>query len=377
MNRLLKKTGDTGDKRTWHIGGKEVNKGQDAERYKGFGRRKVKETTDDEVLSPEATPTPSVPSTLPSSAVNSPMIDLMSLEGLDLSSSAEQVDSQSLPTDTTTTPITSPLPSTSTLPKTTSITVTRKSAPLTHGADKWLSRLVYNTEGVLYEDSQIQVGIKSEYHGHMGRIALFFGNKISVALDSFTATIEVADPDALSVTLPKIPTSTLGPMSQIQQLVLVECKDIFTSPPVLSISYLAGSLQTITLRLPIYLTKFLEPVQLAQADFFERWKQIGGPPREAQTIFPIKLENGKVDIAKNRKVVGGTRFGLLENIDPNENNIVAAGVLHMSVGGKVGCLLRLEPNTEAKVSFFLFFSFFPSFHQSLTFTRSFFFSYVD
>lgn len=289
------------------------------------------------------------------------MGDLMSLEGLDLSSpplASLQLPSASEPllsaTKSPITPVASPLPSTSILPKSipTTIPVVRKSTPLTHGAEKWLSRLVYNSEGVLYEDGQIQVGIKSEYHGNLGRIALFFGNKISVALDSFTATIEVDDPDVLAVTLPKIPTSTLGPMSQIQQLVHVECKGIFTSPPILSISYLAGSLQTITLKLPIYLTKFLEPVQLAQADFFERWKQIGGPPREAQSIFPIKLDQGKVDIAKNRKVIGGTRFSLLEGIDPNGNNIVAAGVLHMSSGGKVGCLLRLEPNIEAKVSSF-------------------------
>lgn len=140
-------------------------------------------------------------------------------------------------------------------------------------------------------------------------------------------------------------------MSQMQQLVHVECKDIFDSPPILNISYLAGSLQTITLRLPIFLTKFVEPVQLGQADFFERWKQIGGPPREAQKIFPIKVDAGKVDTVKNRKVVDGACFGLLDGIDPNPNNIVAAGVLHMSTAGKVGCLLRLEPNTEAKVSF--------------------------
>lgn len=36
-------------------------------------------------------------------------------------------------------------------------------------------------------------------------------------------------------------------------------------------------------------------------------------------------------------------------IDPNPVNAVAAGVLHMSGAGKVGCLLRLEPNKDAKV----------------------------
>lgn len=40
---------------------------------------------------------------------------------------------------------------------------------------------------------------------------------------------------------------------------------------------------------------------------------------------------------------------LPHQIDPNPLNAVAAGVLHMSAGGKVGCLLRLEPNKDAKV----------------------------
>ena len=284
---------------------------------------------------------------------------MSSLAGLDLSTPTLVAGEVPLVSPSPSLNPTVALPPTSTstskaVTSTSSPTGRKMSTPLTHGADKWLSRLLLSPEGILYEDGQLQIGVKSEFHGHLGRIAIFFGNKISVALESFTATIDVEDPDALTVTLPKIPTSTLGPMSQIQQLVHVECKDIFDSPPILNISYLAGSLQTITLRLPIFLSKFVEPVQLGASDFFERWKQIGGPPREAQNIFPIKLRHeGGVDVAKNQKVVGGTGFGLLDGIDPNPNNIVAAGVLHMSTAGKVGCLLRLEPNTEAKVSSFL------------------------
>lgn len=230
---------------------------------------------------------------------------------------------------------------------------------ITHGADKWLSRLVYNSEGVLYEDAQLQVGVKCEFHGHLGRVALYFGNKVPVALESFTATVSVDQGDddegdgkahdALKVTLPKIPTPHISALSQVQQLVHVECRDLFTHPPLLHISYLAGSLQTLTLRLPVWPTKFVEPVKLDAAAFFERWKQIGGAPREAQQIFPIPA--GGVDTEKNRRVVGGARLGVLEGIDPNPNNVVAAGVLHMSTGGKVGCLLRVEPNAEAKVRF--------------------------
>ncbi|KAF8216241.1 adaptin N terminal region-domain-containing protein [Mycena galopus ATCC 62051] len=204
--------------------------------------------------------------------------------------------------------------------------------------------------GVLYEDVQIQIGVKSRYQGHIGQLAIYLGNKVPSPLTSFTTSIHVSDPEALSVTFAKIPPSTIAPRTQTQQLIHVECKKFFSTPPVLSLSFLAGSHQTLAIRLPIVVTKFFEHVKLGSTDFFERWKLIGGPPREAQQVFPIDLTAaGQVDIVKNKQVVTGHRLNALEEIDPNPNNIVAAGVLHMSVEGKVGCLLRVEPNREAKL----------------------------
>lgn len=120
-------------------------------------------------------------------------------------------------------------------------------------------------------------------------------------------------------------------------------------------------------------------------------------------LSPIKLDaTNTPDVAKNKKVILGHKLGLLEGvrsfvlcpsvfylfpfflvlescsdsdshrvyvtqhvrslnfysvtypgpcpqIDPNPVNAVAAGVLHMSSAGKVGCLLRLEPNKDAKL----------------------------
>jgi AP-2 complex subunit alpha len=222
---------------------------------------------------------------------------------------------------------------------------------LTTGAnvDRWFDKLTYVAEGVLYEDVQIQVGIKSRYQSHIGQLAVYLGNKVDAPLTSFTATIHVSDPEALSVSFAKIPPSTIASRSQTQQLLHVECKKVFTTPPILTVSFLAGSHQAISIRLPIVLTKFFEHVKLGQSDFFERWKLIGGE-REAQSIFPVELTSaGQLDLTKHRQVVSGHRINVLEEIDPNPNNLVGAGVLHMSIDGKVGCLLRLEPNREAKL----------------------------
>ena len=46
----------------------------------------------------------------------------------------------------------------------------------------------------------------------------------------------------------------------------------------------------------------------------------------------------------------GYGFSLLEGIDPNADNYVCAGIVHTKAL-QIGCLLRLEPNSQAQVSF--------------------------
>ncbi|KAI9460583.1 Adaptor protein complex AP-2 alpha subunit [Lactarius psammicola] len=297
LSRLNKKHGATEDKRTWVHGGKDVNQDRDVAKVK-------RDTTADK-------PTNGT-TTTPASASDV----LASLQGLDLSG-----------------------PSSATGPTATSTSVApAKPTYAPHlvvgpNMDRWFEKLTYSNEGVLYEDVQIQVGIKSRYQGHIGQLA-----------------VDVDDPEALSVTFAKMPATMVAPRSQSQQILHVECKKAFTTPPIMTISFLAGSHQTIALRLPVVLTKFIEPVVIGASDFFERWKLIGGPPREAQSIFPVNLtSSGELDREKQQQVISGQKLSVLPDVDPNPNNFVGAGVLHMSGDGKVGCLLRLEPNRDAKL----------------------------
>lgn len=225
--------------------------------------------------------------------------------------------------------------------------------PAEHGVhvDRWFQRLLYMDDGVLYEDLQVQIGIKSEYHNHLGRIALYVGNKISTPLTSFTVTVDVEETESLTINSTKFPPPVIAPRTQIHQLLEVECRRPFKTPPQLTLSFILGTYQSITLRLPVAISKFFDPVKLGQTDFFERWKLIGGAPREVQNVFPIKLDDhGHLDSHTHKKVLGGLHFSLLEDIDPIPLNVVGAGVLHTSESGKVGCLFRLEPNEDAKVS---------------------------
>ncbi|KAH9023756.1 Adaptor protein complex AP-2 alpha subunit [Lactarius hengduanensis] len=314
LSRLNKKHGATEDKRTWVHGGRDVNQDREVAKVK-------RDSTADK---------PTNGATTTSTGASDV---LASLQGLDLSE-----------------------PSSTTGPAvSTTLTMLAKPTIAPHLAvgtnvDRWFEKLTYSDEGVLYEDVQIQVGIKSRYQGHIGQLAVYMGNKISAPLTSFTTKVDVDDPEALSVTFAKMPATMVAPRSQSQQILHVECKKAFTTPPVITVSFLAGSHQTIALRLPVVLTKFIEPVILGASDFFERWKLIGGPPREAQGIFPVNLtSSGELDRERQQQVILGQKLSILPDVDPSPNNFVGAGVLHMSGDGKVGCLLRLEPNRDAKL----------------------------
>ena len=70
------------------------------------------------------------------------------------------------------------------------------------------------------------------------------------------------------------------------------------------------------------------------------------PAQESQKIFAAKFPmNHEATVAK----LNGLGAKLLENVDPNPSNFVAAGIIHTQAM-QIGTLIRLEPNTQANVS---------------------------
>jgi AP-2 complex subunit alpha len=228
-------------------------------------------------------------------------------------------------------------------------------ASASHLSPNWeagYNRLLVRSEGILYEDSQIQIGLRSEYRAEAGCVILYFTNKSSAPIQSFTTTLDNPSAENLQIVNKSLPDTTVRSGEQTSQTIMLEARGIFTDPPTIRISYVAGALQALTLKLPVVLHKYMEHAVLPAEDFFKRWKQIGGAPREAQKIFPAE----DVSSEHTRKALQGFRWCVLDGVDPNPRNFVGATVLH-TAGGKFGCLLRLEPNGENKVSLF-FLSFF-------------------
>ena len=305
VSRLHKKGGGTQDKRTWVIGGREENRDRTQERFREFRKGTGDSTTigsaskaiaAEKVVRPASPPAPPPPVAEPARQASLGADEMMgttsrntaddimsSLAGLDMT--GRSVQEEPLLPDSTANGngngnVIPPQPTGSeddgraTLGGVDPFLL----RPLSVGPniDKWYERLTYANEGVLYEDDQIQIGIKAEYHSNLGRIALFIGNKISAEITDVKFHLEHSDPESLHIRFHDPPVGEIAGRAQIQELVHVDCRAFFKDPPVLRMSFLTGKYTNLVLRLPVVLSRFVEGVTLEQAPFFERWKIIGG-----------------------------------------------------------------------------------------------------
>jgi AP-2 complex subunit alpha len=327
LSRLHQKHANTSDKRTWVVGGKDANANEkDFSLAKNPGLKRAFSSRSGAVSQSNGT-------TNGNNGTNGHTKPSNDLAGLDMMDAG--------PSE----------------PKTLKVPNLASAAHLSPDWEIGYNKLLLKAEGVLYEDGQIQIGVRSEYRGQMACVILYFSNKAPTAVSSFTTTLDLepAEKENLSWEVKGLPEATISEGAQSQQMVMFEAKKVFDKSPTIRISYLAGALQALTLKLPVTIHKFMDPAELSAEDFFKRWKQIGGAPREAQRIFGVKGgKDGGFEINDSfiRKTVDGFRWGILDGVDPNKKNFVGASVLHTGEGGKFGCLLRLEPNYGTQVGFY-------------------------
>ncbi|XP_069821729.1 AP-2 complex subunit alpha-2 isoform X1 [Dendropsophus ebraccatus] len=220
-------------------------------------------------------------------------------------------------------------------------------AAVSTGPDENFERFICKNNGVLFENQLLQIGLKSEFRQNLGRIFIFYGNKLSSQFQNFTPTLVCSEELKANLNLQSKPVEpTVDGGAQVQQVINIECLQEFIEVPVLSIQFrYGGALQNFSVKLPITLNKFFQPTEMEAQDFFQRWKQLSSPNQEVQNIF--KAKNPMDSEIIKAKLIG---FGpaLLENVDPNPSNYVAAGIIQTKAR-QVGCLLRLEPNMQAQM----------------------------
>ena len=320
LSRLHSKNITTSDKRTYIVGGKDANTdSKEIELTRSMTTGVKRSTNLNGATSPTTNGTPDLTNGAGKPAVNG---------------SSSQTDLEGLISGATKVPNLA------------------SAAHLSPGWEPGYRQLLFTAEAILYEDAQVEIGVRSEYRGAMGCVILYFTNRSPVSIGSFTTTLDNPNPpNQLRVDTRSLPESNIQPESQSNQTIMFEALSTFLSSPTIRISYLAGALQAVTLQLPVVMHKYMDKADLTSDDFFKRWRQIGGAPREAQKVFGLLDDGRRRRMGSSewvRRIVEAFGWGILKGVDPNERNIVGASVVH-TTGAKLGCLLRLEPNHETQV----------------------------
>ncbi|XP_033167686.1 AP-2 complex subunit alpha [Drosophila mauritiana] len=216
------------------------------------------------------------------------------------------------------------------------------------------SSAVYNTKkflfknnGVLFENEMLQIGVKSEFRQNLGRLGLFYGNKTQVPLTNFNPVLQWSAEDALKLNVQmKGVEPTLEAGAQIQQLLTAECIEDYADAPTIEISFrYNGTQQKFSIKLPLSVNKFFEPTEMNAESFFARWKNLSGEQQRSQKVFKAAQP---LDLPGARNKLMGFGMQLLDQVDPNPDNMVCAGIIHTQ-SQQVGCLMRLEPNKQAQM----------------------------
>lgn len=203
-------------------------------------------------------------------------------------------------------------------------------------------RLCWKDKGILYQDSQIQIGVRSEYHNSEGAIYLYYENRQSNTLKSLSSTlIRTFSTFHLATTFQD---TNLPSGVQLQQKYVMSGVNEIFEPPIIHVSYVTGVMRSIDLQLPVLLSKFMKPTIFDSYDFFNHWGQMG-VEREAQLTFGLNSKDRKLDAKRLTKIVSGFHWGICQNVDSIALNIVGAGIIRFGTQN-VGCLLRIEPNYE-------------------------------
>lgn len=209
-------------------------------------------------------------------------------------------------------------------------------------------RLGSQTQGVLFEDDMIQIGYKSEWQRGQGRMMLYLGNKTS---SSFTGASVIVPPVGFaSIQMPQklSPIVDAGTQQKILLQFLNQAPFNAETVVTVTLAFIAnGKGVQHKIDLPLNVTRFTDPVTLDGPKYFGLWAQLAQPPLAAQEVFPSAPATTPAVISKF--LATAIRVQVLTGLDPNSNNVVAAGIFSCSTIGQLAVLVRIEMNPQAPV----------------------------
>jgi len=218
---------------------------------------------------------------------------------------------------------------------------------------RWLMAAVAAGGGPLYDDGTLQVATKIETRGSQCRFSFMHINQSPGAITDFT--VAVNDPAGLMrFELGKLPSTQLDGLARVTQVMMLECVKPASQIPTVTFSYtdtLLGK-RSNTIDLPIIITTFNEPLNLASADFTARWQQLVSPGQEAQEV--VKPSYPVVPAQVHGVLTSTLKFGRTHGL-PDASEYVVYGAATLRTGAvsatgeklSVGCMVKIEMNVQA------------------------------
>lgn len=234
---------------------------------------------------------------------------------------------------------------------------TKSDGPLTPNWQHGFFRLFEFNQGVFFENSLIKIILRIKPNTEKKDINTFhltFTNKSPQDITSFIISLtnyKTVNPDII-VNLVELPENDLminAKTSCELQIVLRSPNFKFDEIPNLRIQFnTGGAFNSIRLKLPIFLIKFLKPTRLVPEQFNQHWNLIDslGTDGESQKIIKSKFE---VDGPWLERFIEKLGLSLVDITE--EGEIYSSGIVHSSSKGNFGVLFKALQLNNYEIKF--------------------------
>ena len=211
-----------------------------------------------------------------------------------------------------------------------------------------LKKLYAADNGLLYEDPNVQIGVKSQWQGNQGRVMFYVGNKSPGTLTDVALEL-TGNVQGLHARLAALPAQ-LEPKKQQQVLLELAAAGGYRAAPGLSLRYsVPGQAPVqVPLKLPYGPHRFMQPWRPANPqEFFAKWQEASARHSEAKvvTVAPAMAQGG---LAAIQAALSSVRMTPLPGIDPNRKNLTAGSFARYggANGAETFALARVESDAN-------------------------------
>eukprot|EP00981_Chlorochromonas_danica_P010260 scaffold3058_cov165-Ochromonas_danica.AAC.51 len=215
----------------------------------------------------------------------------------------------------------------------------------------WVAALSQNG-GPIYDDGTLQVAARVEVRGSQCRLSLQYTNQSPASISKLK--IDIRDTAGLLRLEASSLDENISGLGKATQTIMCECMKPVAPGPLLNIRYvdtLVGSRDN-TVKLPLTVSSFNEPIPMEGNDFSARWGQLVGAGQERQEVLkpPYPIVPSQIQAALQSTL----KFCRVQGL-PDSSDYVIYGAASLKTGARtpagekinVGCLAKIEMNVQA------------------------------